>query len=179
MIRGKGLSVASTGTGTVSHLTSVMFRQRLNLAEWTDVPYQGAAKVVSDLLGGHVDAAFAMIASFVSPAASGDLKLLAVTTKARSPVAPVVPTIAETTQLKDFDVVNWTAMFAPARTPEPIVTKLEAAVGSVLKDPEVVRVLSAQGLEPTGEGPEALAQTIRANVVQWQNVVGRAGLRPN
>ena len=179
MTRGKGLSVASTGTGTVSHLTSVMFRQRLNLAEWTDVPYQGAAKVVSDLLGGHVDAAFAMIASFVSPAESGDLKLLAVTTKARSPVAPVVPTIAETTQLKDFDVVNWTAMFAPARTPEPIVSKLAATVGGVLKDPEAVGALSAVGIEPTAEGPEALAQTIRANVLQWRDVVRRAGLRPN
>jgi len=120
-----------------------------------------------------------MIASFVSPAESGDLKLLAVTTKARSPVAPVVPTIAETTQLKDFDVVNWTAMFAPARTPEPIVSKLAATVGGVLKDPEAVGALSAVGIEPTAEGPEALAQTIRANVLQWRDVVRRAGLRPN
>jgi tripartite-type tricarboxylate transporter receptor subunit TctC len=179
MTRGKGFSVASTGTGTVSHLTSVMFRQRMGLPEWTDVPYQGAAKVVSDLLGGHVDAAFAMIAPFVSPAESGDLKLLAVTTKTRSPAAPAVPTIAEKTQLKDFDVVNWTAMLAPVGTPEPIVGKLAAAVGSVLKDPEVVGVLSAQGLEPAGEGPEALAQTIRADVVQWRDVVRRAGLTAN
>jgi tripartite-type tricarboxylate transporter receptor subunit TctC len=179
MTRGKGLSVASTGTGTVSHLTSVMFRQRLNLADWTDVPYQGAAKVVSDLLGGHVDAAFAMIAPFLSPAESGDLKLLAATTKARSPAAPAVPTIAEKTQLKDFDVVNWTAMLAPAMTPEPIVTKLAAAIGGVLKDPEVVGPLSALGLEPAADGREPLAQTIRANVVQWREVVRRAGLSPN
>jgi tripartite-type tricarboxylate transporter receptor subunit TctC len=169
MMKGKALSVASTGTGTVSHLTGIMFRQRMNLAEWTDVPYQGAAKVVTDLLGGHVDAAFAMITPFVSPAESGDLKLLAVTAKTRSPVA----------QLKDFDVVNWTAILAPAGTPEPIVTKLAAAVGSVLKDPEVIGVLSAQGLEPAGEGSEALAQTIRANVVQWRDVVRRAGLSPS
>jgi tripartite-type tricarboxylate transporter receptor subunit TctC len=179
MARGKSLSVGSTGTGTVSHLTSVMFRQRMNLPEWTDVPYQGAAKVVSDLLGGHVDAAFAMIAPFLSPAESGDLKLLAVTTKSRSPAAPAVPTIAEKTELKDFDVVNWTAMLAPAGTPERIVGKLATAVGSTLKNPDVVRVLYAQGLEPTGEGPQALAQTIRANVVQWQDVVRRAGLSPN
>jgi tripartite-type tricarboxylate transporter receptor subunit TctC len=179
MKKGKALSVASTGTGTVSHLTGIMFRQRMNLAEWTDVPYQGAAKVVTDLLGGHIDAAFAMIAPFVSPAESGDLKLLAVTAKTRSPVAPAVPTVAEGTQLKNFDVVNWTAILAPAGTPEPIVTKLAAAVGSVLRDPEVIGVLSAQGLEPAGEGPEALARTIRANVVQWRDVVRRAGLSPS
>lgn len=179
MTRGKGLAVGATGTGTVSHLTSVMFRQRMNLPEWTDIPYQGSAKVVSDLLGGHVDAAFAMIAPFLSPAESGDLKLLAVTTKARSPAAPAVPTIAEKTRLKDFDVVNWIAMLAPAGTPEPIVAKLAAAVGSAQKEPEIVRVFYAQGLEPAGEGPEALAQTIRANVVQWQDVVRRAGLNPN
>jgi tripartite-type tricarboxylate transporter receptor subunit TctC len=177
--KGKALSVASTGTGTVSHLTGVMFRQRMHLAEWTDVPYQGAARVVSDLLGGHVDAAFAMIAPFLAPAENGNLKLLAVTTKTRSPAAPDVPTIAEKTQLKDFDVVNWTALLAPAGTPAPIVSRLAAAVASVLKEPEVVGALSAQGLEPAGDGPEALARTLRANVAQWHEVVRRAGLSPN
>jgi len=177
--RGKSLSVGSTGTGTVSHLTGVLFRQRMNLAEWTDVPYQGSARVVSDLLGGHVDAAFAMIAPFVPPAESGDLKLVAVTTRARSPAAPTVPTIAETTQLKDFDVSNWTAMLAPPKTPEPIVTKLAAAVESALRDPKVITAFSALSIEPRGEGPEALAQAIRANVVQWRDVVRRAGLSPN
>ncbi|MCK9908523.1 tripartite tricarboxylate transporter substrate binding protein [Microbacteriaceae bacterium K1510] len=177
--KGKALSVASTGTGTVSHLTGIMFREQMNLPEWTDVPYQGSAKVVSDLLGGHVDAAFAMIVPFVPAAKSGDIKLLAVTTKARSPTAPTVPTIAERTSLTNFEVVNWTAMFAPAGTPEAIVTKLATAIEVGLKDPEVVGALSALGLEPAGEGPKALAQTVRANVVQWQDVVQRAGLNLN
>jgi tripartite-type tricarboxylate transporter receptor subunit TctC len=177
--KGKALSVASTGTGTVSHLTGIMFRQQMNLPEWTDVPYQGSSKVVTDLLGGHVDAAFAMVAPFVPPAKSGELKLLAVTTKTRSPAIPAVPTIAEKTPLKNFDVANWTAMLAPAKTPEPIVAKLAAAVERALKDPEVVRALAALGLESAGEGPEALARIVRANVVQWQDVVRRANLSPN
>jgi tripartite-type tricarboxylate transporter receptor subunit TctC len=177
--KGKALIVASTGTGTVSHLTGVMFRQQMKLPEWTDVPYQGSAKVVSDLLGGNVDAAFAMIAPFVPAAKSGDLKLLAVTTKTRSPIVPAVPTVAEETPLRDFDVSNWTAMLAPAGTPQPIVAKLAAAVGTALKDPEVTVAFSALGLEPAGEGPEALAMTIRANVAQWQDVVERAGFNQN
>jgi tripartite-type tricarboxylate transporter receptor subunit TctC len=145
--KGKDLLVASTGTGTVSHLTGLMFRQRMNLAEWTNVPYQGAAQAMTDLLGGHVDAMVAMIANFVSQAESGDIKLIAVTTKTRSPVAPDVPTVAETTALKDFDVSNWTALLAPARTPKPIIEKLAVEVSKVLKDPDVVKKLSVLGLE--------------------------------
>jgi tripartite-type tricarboxylate transporter receptor subunit TctC len=70
-------------------------------------------------------------------------------------------------------------MLAPAGTPQPIVAKLAAAVGTALKDPEVTVAFSALGLEPAGEGPEALAMTIRANVAQWQDVVERAGFNQN
>lgn len=176
--KGKQLSVASTGTGTVSHLTGVMFRQQMNLPEWTDVPYQGAAKAVTDLVGGHVDAIVAMIANFVSASQSGDIKLLAVTTKARSPVAPQVPTIAETTPLRDFDASNWTALLAPQGTPRPIVEKLAAEVSKALRDPEMVKKLAAVGLEPAAEGPDALAASMAANVAQWRAVVQRAGINP-
>ena len=176
--QGKALSMASTGNGTVSHLTSLMFRQRIGLSEWTEVPYQGSAKVVTDLVGGHVDAAVAMIAPFVQPAQSGDMRLLAVTTKARSPAAPDVPTIAESTQLKDFDVANWTAMLAPPGTPEPIVAKLAAAVEAALKDAEVLKAFSALGLAPADAGPKALAQSLRDNIAQWRAVVDRARLSP-
>jgi tripartite-type tricarboxylate transporter receptor subunit TctC len=176
--KGKQLSVASTGTGTVSHLTGVMFRQRMNLPEWTDVPYQGAAKAVTDLVGGHVDAIVAMIANFVSQAESGDIKLIAVTTKARSRVAPQVPTIAEATALKDFDAANWTALLAPQGTPRPIVEKLAAEVLKLLQDPDVVKKLGAVGLETAAEGPESLAKAMAANVSQWRDVVKRAGLDP-
>lgn len=177
--KGKSLLVASTGTGTVSHLTGVMFRQRMDLPEWTDVPYQGAAKAMTDLLGGHVDAIVAMIPNFVSQAASGNIKLLAVTTKDRSPAAPGVPTIAETTALKDFDVSNWTGMFAPAGTPRPVVEKLAAEVARALKDPAIVQKLVNVGLEPASEGPDALARSVRDNVAQWRDVVRRANLQTN
>jgi tripartite-type tricarboxylate transporter receptor subunit TctC len=177
--KGKALSVASTGTGTVSHLTGVMFRQRMDLPEWTDVPYQGTAKAMTDLLGGHVDAIVAMIPNFVSQAASGDIKILAVTTKDRSPVAPGIPTIAEATALKDFDVSNWTGLFAPPGTPGPVVEKLASEVARVLKDPATVQKLAAVGLEPACDGPDALARAVQGNVTQWRDVVLRAKLQTN
>jgi tripartite-type tricarboxylate transporter receptor subunit TctC len=177
--KGKDLSVASTGIGTVSHLTGVMFRQRMKLPEWTDVPYQGSAKAMTDLLGGHVDAIVAMIANFVGPAANGDIKLIAVTTKERSPAAPDVPTIGEATALKDFDVSNWTGLFAPSGTPKPIVEKLASEVSRVLMDPSTVQKFSTLGLQPASKGPDALARTVQDNVVQWRDVVQRANLQTN
>src|SRR5215475_6235129 len=101
--KGRDLTVASTGTGSVSHLTGIMFQQRLGLPAWTDVPYAGSAKAVTDLIGSHVDAMFSMVVPLVPHVAGGGLRLVAVTTRARSPALPAVPTVAETTTLKDFD----------------------------------------------------------------------------
>jgi tripartite-type tricarboxylate transporter receptor subunit TctC len=177
--KGRDLTVASTGVGTVSHLTGIMFQQRMGLPAWTDVPYSGSAKAVTDLLGGHVDAMFSMVVPLVPHVAGGGLKLVAVTTRARSPALPAVPTVAETTALKDFDVVNWTALLAPAGTPQPIVAKLASETAAALHDPAFLQRLETLGLDPAGEGPDALAQEIRRTVTQWRDVVRQSGLPVN
>ena len=177
--KGPDLTVASTGTGTVSHLTGIMFQQKMGLPVWTDVPYAGSAKAVTDLLGGHVDAMFSMVVPLVPHAERGDLKLIAVTTRARSPTVPEVPTVAETTALKDFDVVNWTALLAPAGTPAPIVQKLAAQTTLALQDAELLGRFALLGIQPAGEGPDALAQEIRRTVTQWREVVRQAGMKVN
>jgi tripartite-type tricarboxylate transporter receptor subunit TctC len=177
--RGAGLTVASTGTGTVSHLTGIMFQQKMDLPQWTDVPYAGSAKAVTDLLGGHVDAMFSMVVPLVPHVERGDLRLIAVTTRTRSPTVPDVPTVAETTALKDFDVVNWTALLAPAGTPEPIVQKLAAQAALALHDPDVVKRFALLGVEPAGDGPDALAREIRRTVAQWREVVRQSGMKVN
>jgi tripartite-type tricarboxylate transporter receptor subunit TctC len=92
---------------------------------------------------------------------------------------PDVPTVAETTALKDFDVVNWTALLAPAGTPEPIVRKLAAAAEAALRDPDMLRRLALIGLDPAGGGAAALAQEIKRTVTQWRDVVRQAGMKPN
>lgn len=176
---GRDLTVASTGTGTVSHLTGIMFQQQAGLPAWTDVPYAGSAKAVTDLLGGHVDALFSMVVPLVPHVEHGDIKVIAVTTRARSRAVPDAPTIAETTALKDFDVVNWTALLAPAGTPEPIVRKLAAETSIALREPDLLRRLALLGMEPAGEGPGALAQEIRRTVVQWREVVRKSGMKVN
>jgi tripartite-type tricarboxylate transporter receptor subunit TctC len=177
--RGRDLTVASTGSGTVSHLTGIMFQQQMRLPSWTDVPYAGSAKAVTDLLGGHVDAMFSMVVPLVPHVERGDLRLIAVTTRTRSPAVPDVPTVAETTALKDFDVVNWTALLAPAGTPEPIVQKLAAQAALALHDPDLLGRFALLGVEPAGEGPDALAREIRRTVAQWREVVRQSGMKVN
>ena len=174
---GKALMVASTGIGTVSHLTGIMFQQKMGLPAWTDVPYPGAAKAVTDVIGHHVDSIFVMVAPLVPFDQSGDLKILAVTTAARSAAVPNVPTVAEQTNLKDFNVANWVALFAPAGTPKPIVAMLAKEVGVALKDPAVTNSLAQLGLEVAGDGPEPLAAEVKSKVLQWHDVIQRAGLK--
>jgi tripartite-type tricarboxylate transporter receptor subunit TctC len=177
--KGRDLTVASTGTGSVSHLTGIMFQQRLGLPAWTDVPYAGSAKAVTDLIGGHVDAIFSMVVPLVPHVENGGLKLVAVTTKRRSPAAPSVPTVAERTGATDFDVANWTALLAPAGTQPPVVEKLAAAVGEAMRDPELLKRFSLLGFEAAGDGPEVLAAEIRRTVVQWREVVRKSGIKVN
>jgi tripartite-type tricarboxylate transporter receptor subunit TctC len=174
---GKDLTVASTGIGTVSHLTGIMFQQRMGLPQWTDVPYPGAAKAVTDVIGHHVDSIFVMVAPLVPFDQNHELKILAVTTATRSAAVPQVPTVAEKTNLKDFNVANWVALFAPAGTPKPIVEKLAKDVAAALANPMVATNLAQLGLDVAGDGPEPLAGEVRAKVLQWREVIQRAGLK--
>jgi tripartite-type tricarboxylate transporter receptor subunit TctC len=90
---------------------------------------------------------------------------------------PKVPTVAEQTSLKDFNVANWVALFAPAGTPKPVVEKLAKDVALALKDPAVAGSLAQLGLDVAGDGPDALAAEVRSKVLQWREVIGRAGLK--
>src|SRR5579883_1730492 len=174
---GKDLTVASTGIGTVSHLTGIMFQQRMGLPQWTDVPYPGAAKAVTDVIGRHVDSIFVMVAALVPFDQNGELKIHAVTTATGSPAVPDVPTVAEKTSLKDVNVANWVALFAPAGTPKPIVDKLTKDVAAALSNPMVAMSLAQLGLDVAGDGPEPLANEVRSKVAQWREVIKRAGLK--
>jgi tripartite-type tricarboxylate transporter receptor subunit TctC len=156
-----------------------MFQQQMGLPAWTDVPYSGSAKAVTDLLGGHVDAMFSMVVPLVPHVAGGGLRLVAVTTRARSPALPAVPTVAETTTLKDFDVVNWTALLAPAGTPQPVIDRLARETAAALHDPAFLHRLETLGLDPAGDGPEALAREVLRTVAQWRDVVRQSGLPVN
>lgn len=168
------LNVASAGTGTISHLTQVLLELRTGIRS-SHIPFRGAAPAVTAVLGKHVDAAWVMPAPVVPYIASGQLKTLAVTSVARDPRFPQVPTVEES-GLSDFQITNWQGLFAPANTPKPIIEQIARAVADALNRPDVRSRMASVGFDARGDGPAAAAELVRTNVARWSDVVTRAGV---
>ena len=167
--------MASAGTATLSHLTEVLLEQRSGIAT-THIPFKGAAPALTAMLGAHVDAMWVMPAPAVPHLKSGQLLAVAVTSAARDPNLPGVPTVEES-GIADFRVENWQGLFAPAGTGKPIVDKIGRAVADVVKTPEVKSRMAAVGFEARGDGPGVVAELIRTNLPKWSEVIRRSGLK--
>lgn len=166
------VSYASQGNGTTSHLTAVMFEQATG-GRLLHVPYRGTAPAINDLIGGHVDSFFNELSTSMEMHKTGKVRILAVTTPARVPELPDVPTVREA-GLEGFASDTWNAISAPPRTPAPIVARLNAAVNDVLSLPEVQANLSQLHLQPAGGSPQRMAQMIRADIERWGAVIRAA-----
>jgi len=168
------VTMATPGSGTVAHLSGVRLMHAANV-EFEHIPYKGASAAIPDLLGGNVDFYMASVPSVQGQVASGRLKLLAVTSKRRSPIFPNVPTVGET--YKGFEAVTWFGILAPARTPAPIVAKLNAEINKVLKDPKVREQIEKEGGEVIGGTPQQFADLMKAELAAWSAVVKASGAK--
>jgi len=168
------VTMATPGSGTVAHLSGVRLMHAANV-EFEHIPYKGASAAIPDLLGGNVDFYMASVPSVQGQVASGRLKLLAVTSKRRSPIFPNVPTVGET--YKGFDAVTWFGILAPAKTPAPIVAKLNAEINKVLKDPKVREQIEKEGGEVIGGTPQQFAELMKAELAAWSAVVKASGAK--
>ncbi len=168
------VSYASQSSGTTSHLTAVMFEQATG-ARLLHVPYRGTAPAINDLIGGHVDAFFNELATSMEMQKSGKVRILAVTTAARVPELPDVPSMQEA-GLAGFVSDTWNAISAPPKTPAPIVARLNAAINAVLNTPEVQSHLRLLHLQTVGGSPDHMAGLIRADVERWSAVIRAAKL---
>jgi tripartite-type tricarboxylate transporter receptor subunit TctC len=144
--------------------------------DMTHIPYKGRATAIPDLLGGRVTMMFDNMPSSLPLVKEGKLRALGVTSAARSPAAPEIPTIAEQ-GLPGFEAVSWFALFAPAGTPRPIVDKLQAEVKKILAAPETVKKLAEIGLDTVGSSPDELAAYQRAEITKWAKVVKDSGAK--
>jgi tripartite-type tricarboxylate transporter receptor subunit TctC len=168
------LNYASTGFGTISHLVM----ESLKLAADIDivhVPYRGAAAALNDLRAGQVQGMFISTASVAPLVAGSRLRPLAVTTPARSPVMPGVPTMAEA-GWPTVEVVVWTGVMAPAGVSRVIVRKLERAFVEAALAPEVRERLFQSGADPVGSGARRLAEVIEKDLALWQRVALASGV---
>ena len=169
------LNYASTGVGTISHLVM----ESLKLAADIDVvhvPYRGAAPALNDLQAGVLQAMFTSTASAAPLLGSRKLRPLAVTTPARSPLLPEVPTMAEA-GWPTAEVVVWAGIMAPAGVPRTTVRKLERAFVEAVGVPEVRERLVSLGADPVGHGSREFAEVIAKDLALWQRVALASGVR--
>jgi tripartite-type tricarboxylate transporter receptor subunit TctC len=165
------LNFASTGTGGFTHLATELYRQ-MTKTDMQHVPYKGTGAAMGDLLGGQVQLMFAAAPAAIPQIKAGKLRALGVTTEKRALALPDVPAIGET--VPGYEAELWYALWAPAGTPREIIGRLNEAVGRILKIPEVIERLRADGVEPAHTTPEEIARIIARDVEKWTRVV-RAG----
>jgi len=165
---------ASSGHGTSVHLSGELFKRMAGI-EMMHVPYRGAGPALNDLIPGRVDVMFNNIGA-VLPLIQGEkLRALAVTTAARTPAAPQLPTIAES-GVPGFDVSSWYAIFAPARTPSQTVAKISADIAAAVRDPATRERLEQLGVVIAGSTPQRLATHLKSEMDKWGPVIAAAGI---
>ena len=168
------VTFGSSGIGTSSHLSAVMFQAATDTS-MTHVPFRSTNEVINSMIGGHIDLAIDSMTTAWPQAKEGTVRPLAVTTPKRSETAPDLPTIGET--LNGFQATAWQGVFAPAGTPRPIVDKLAGEVKRILETPDVAAQLKQLGAEPAPSSPDQFAEFLKSERVLWQGVVKASGAK--
>ena len=169
------LSFASVGNGSPGHLAGELFKLRTGTV-MTHVPYRGGGPAVTDVMGGQVPLLWVSIPAAAQFVKAGKLKALAVSTVKRSAAFPNVPTMQEA-GVADFEVDSWYAMFVPAKTPKPVVDKLNQALNTIVQEPDIRDKLLAQGSEGVGGPPDALGKIVDLELVKWAKLAKEANLK--
>jgi tripartite-type tricarboxylate transporter receptor subunit TctC len=168
------VNMASSGNGTSVHLSGELF-MAMTGAKMLHVPYRGAAPATTDLLGNRVQVMFDNMPSIIGHIRGGALRALAVTTAARSPELPDIPTVAET--VPGYEASALFGMGAPRKTPPEIIAKLNREINAVLADPEVRKRLVELGGEPLITTPGDFGAMIAAETEKWAKVVKFADIK--
>ena len=167
-----GLSYASAGNGTISHLLGAMLNTSAGI-EMQHIPYKGVAPAINDVLGGQVPLAFASLPSALNYIKTGKLQAIAISSAKRSSAAPEIPTIAET--YPDCVGEVWVAMFAPSGVPSDVVTKNQQAMEKVMARADVREKLTAQGLDLTPVPSSKLGALVKDELAKWVKIVKASG----
>src|SRR5215467_7390655 len=169
-----GLDWASSGNGTVQHLSLEMFRQRTGV-KLNHIPYRGGGPALNDLIGGQVKFFFSNAAASIGHVEAGTIKCLAHTGRGRLAALPDVPALAET--LTGFEAYEWQGLFVPAGTSAEIVQKLNAGLNAVLRQPDIVERLRQLNVEFRENTPEEFRAFVAAEIEKWGRVVREANIR--
>ena len=166
------LDYASTGVGGSPHLAGEMLKYRAGI-DIVHIPYKGASPALNDLLAGNVAMGFMTSLGLKQHLQSGKLRAIAVASPKRLAELPDVPTMEEA-GLADFHVLSWNGLAAPARTPQPIIDKINAEVNRILATPDVKNKLESLGAFPVGGTPQEFARYVDSEIQTWGAVVKSA-----
>jgi tripartite-type tricarboxylate transporter receptor subunit TctC len=170
-----GLAYGTSGTGGTPHLAGELLRQRSG-ANLVHVPYKGGGQAIGDVVGGQIPLVYTAIATAQQYVKSGRLKAIGVSSAKRATALPDVPTFVEGGQA-GFVVDSWVGILAPAKTPRPVVDRLQKEIAAVLAEPEVRSRYEVLGIEPVGNTPEQFTAQIKADLARWEPVVKQAGIK--
>lgn len=168
------INYGAPGPGSPIHLAMEFFRQRAGL-NMTPIPYKGGADAMNDLLGGRISAMFPDIASALPQIRGGKLRALAVASEKRVAALPDLPTIGES-GYPGFEAWAWQGFVAPAKTPRPVIDRLNAEFAKVMAEPAIRQKLSESGFEPQTSTPEQFADYMKAEIAKWAKVIRESNI---
>jgi len=169
------ITYGTAGYGTFTHLAVELLQKAGNFTA-VQVPYKGASPAITDLLGGHIPMAALSIASGMPHIQGGKVRGLAVTSAARSPALPDVPTVAEL-GFKGFEANGWLGILVPNGTPADVIAKLNAAIAKVMQSPELKKQLLAQGVEARTSTPDEFRALVNSETAKWRKIIVDAGIK--
>ncbi len=162
------LNYASSGNGTIVHLTTEYFKAQSDTFI-LHIPYRGTALAIPDLVSGKVDVLFDSFVTGMPHVKDGKLRALAVTSLKRTALAPDMPTVAEV--LPGFESVTWFGLYGPKNLPADLTAKVNQAVNAALADSDVKERFARLGAEPTGGTPQAFAAMVKADNTKWKKII--------
>jgi tripartite-type tricarboxylate transporter receptor subunit TctC len=169
-----GMDYASAGVGTTTHLSGEALQLAAGVS-MTHIPYKAVGQAITDLLAGTVKIMFYQFPSVRQYVASGDLKLIAVTSRERLSTLPDVPAVSET--FADYDFSAWFGIFAPANTPKPIIDRLFESITKAMKTPEIKQIMVDQGLEPSGMPPDEFRSFMKTDIIKWKKIIADTNVK--
>lgn len=176
LAKAKPLNAGSSGVGGTGHLAVELFNLQAG-TKITHVPYKGGGPAMVDLLAGNIQLIFATAASSIGHIKAGKVRAIAVSTAKRSALVPDLPTVAEA-GLPGYEANNWNGFFVPAKTPRPIINRLNKEIAAALNAPDIKEFLFKQGLDAAPNTPEQFTAYMKSEMAKWAKVIKAAGIKP-
>ena len=171
-----GINYASAGTGTLMHVGMELFDSMAGI-KLAHVPYNGAGPSTIAVLGGQVPVLSTSLGTALPHAKAGKLRMLAVTSAKRTPLAPEFPSVAEAAGLPGYEALTWVVLLAPAGTPPAVINKMNAEIERLQRVREVREQLANQAWDAYRDTPSAVVEFIKSEIVKWNKVIRAAGIK--